>query len=93
MNKHIWYRLEYKRWVSILTSAVTLLYVSLFAFVTGVCILGNSKPDSDAILIMVSAILISGILIVLCGTVATTLKQVDKHEWELTKIKEGGKTQ
>ena len=87
MNKHIWYRLEYKRAVD--TGFRILVGVGCIVIALG---LGTThvKPDSLLFDILIGSSFLGCFLMVACVVIINTLMEVDKHEWELTKIIKGG---
>lgn len=86
MNKHIWYRLEYKRAVDrgiqVMVGIIGLMFLQL--------LVGVLVGVGETAMFLPAALLLA--LLVCDGAVIITLAHVDKHEWELTKNQKGGQT-
>ena len=90
MNKHIWYRLEYKRIAWRLDkAALWMVGAALFFAIAGGTTMPINKTISD--FLAVPAI-ICFLIYIVCMALSIAMTEVDKHEWELTKKIKGGQT-
>ena len=87
MKKHIWYRLEYKRVVDRLFSAIYWLTGTVIATVLISLLFEPGSLPSSILASLGPTIMV---LAMFCLIVTVILTLVDKHEWELTKKIKGG---
>jgi len=89
MNKHIWYRLEYKRVVDSVFKYVCWIggIIIVLAF-SSLALDFGSFPER----LLIGLVICGAFLLEIGVAIAATLKYVDKHEWELTKKIKGGQT-
>jgi hypothetical protein len=81
VNKHIWYRLEYKKVVDKFFK-----YVCWIGGATVALAFSSLAPESGSFFerVLTGLTVCGAFLLIICSAVALTLTQVDKHEWELS---------